>query len=296
MAFRVVNNSTSESTYFYGFSFNWNYYHTSNPSQVLAAFYFGNNVHLSLNSASAPTNWTRSESPSSDYALEPSSSQGLFFDFANADSGFSASPIFPPIYTFGVTVTLDNGCAPRVLVTETPTVTNTPTATRTPTITPTPTRTYTPSTTPTPSLTPTNTPVCSLITLGTYNISDTSYTATITITNGGSSNILLNTITLAWNPDTGNHGADLYLIQMSSSATNLWTGAVNTSPVTIGNGSYPWSDTNASGRQILAHTTVTVTLTFKKPPDTTSTPVPPATSSNTITFNFEAGCQVSQSN
>jgi len=160
VAFKVVNNSSSGYTYFYSLTFDWDFYHATNPSQVLSAFYYGTAIHPTLNSASSPASWTRSESPNSNYALTPSSSQTLFFDFANADPGFSGSPIFPPSYTFGVTVTLDNGCTASLPASGTPTPTSTRTPSKTPsnTFTLTSTRTASPTPVPSDTLTPSDTP------------------------------------------------------------------------------------------------------------------------------------------
>jgi hypothetical protein len=180
---------------------------------------------------------------------------------------------------------------PTATATDTPTPTHTPTHTAT--MTPTSTATKTPTHTPTNTNTSTATPVCGLITLGTYNITGTSTTATITITNGGSSTITIQTITIDWDPGAGNSNN---IQSVALGTATLWAGSINTTPVILGGTAHPWTDTTATDFQIASSAAGTITVTFKKAPSVTPTPTPTPSGAftNAITFDFGSGCQITQ--
>jgi hypothetical protein len=163
----TVSNGSGQSTFVASLTFTWAAYDAANPAQDIERIQFDGSNITTADDANSPTTWTGTSG-----ALNPGETDNLDFDFKDVDGAW---PGIVPASSFGLTLTLGNGCVLSVSAqpTNTPTITltpsrtltpsqtltpsRTPTRTNTPTITLTPTRTNTPTITLTPSRTPTRT-------------------------------------------------------------------------------------------------------------------------------------------
>ncbi|MBI3175655.1 MAG: pilus assembly protein [Chloroflexi bacterium] len=193
-----IYNGSTQATYIQSIDFDWDAYDASNPSQSLNRWRFDGNSIVTTDDPDSHTTWTLGGTPGSTILLNPGETDYFDFDYLNADASW---PAIVPANSFGLIVTLTNGCMVEIdaeatptptktsTITLTPTITNTPTITRTPTITNTPTRTNTPTVTNTPTRTPsptiTRTPTITFTPTLTFTITNTptiTFTPTKTLT------------------------------------------------------------------------------------------------------------------
>jgi hypothetical protein len=193
-----IYNGSTQDTYIQSIDFDWDAYDASNPSQSLNRWRYDGNTIVSTDDPDSHTTWTLGGTPGPTILLSAGETDYFDFDYLNADASW---PAIVPANSFGLIVTLTNGCVVEIdaqatptptktsTVTLTPTITNTPTITRTPTITNTPTRTNTPTITNTPTRTPTptitRTPTITFTPTLTFTITNTptiTFTTTITLT------------------------------------------------------------------------------------------------------------------
>lgn len=145
VAINLRNNSASN-TYIQSMVFDWDAYDILNPGQAINRWYYDNVGISYADDYNSTTSWTLSGSPGSQHMLNAGEYDQFIFDWVYVDSLW---PAIVPANTFGLTVTLGNGCvitvnaAPMPTATRTGTATNTYTPSRTFTITNTPTRTFT---------------------------------------------------------------------------------------------------------------------------------------------------------
>jgi len=160
----IITNSDAQNTWIQAIIFTWAAYDGANPGQTLDRWRYDGNTIEATDDPSSPTTWTNPGSLAATDDLSMGEADAFNFDFLNADAAW---PGIAPADSFGLTVTLGNGCTLTVTAqpTLTPTVTRTPTLPpATPTPTGSPTRTNTPATTPTrtrsptPTASPTRTP------------------------------------------------------------------------------------------------------------------------------------------
>ncbi|MCC6498736.1 MAG: pilus assembly protein [Anaerolineales bacterium] len=144
----TITNGSLSDTALQSLTFNWNAYDAANPSQTLTRMRFASSTLTDADDGGSPSSWSGSR------AFYASSSGALDFDFASTDGAW---PGIVPANSFGLTLTLENGCVIVVTAQATPTPSNTPLPSSTPTVTRTPTRTNTPLPTNTPTITRTPT-------------------------------------------------------------------------------------------------------------------------------------------
>ncbi len=151
----TLKSTSGQDTSVTSLSFTWTSYDLGNPGQTLTTILFNGATIGTVNDTNSPTPW------SGNAAFPAGASYVTQFNFANTDAGW---PGFWPKSSFGLSVTLANGCVvnkaatPFNTPTVTPTATITPTSTRTPTFTPVTPPTRTPTFTPVTPATATNTP------------------------------------------------------------------------------------------------------------------------------------------
>ena len=147
-----IRNGSTQNTYIQNLTFSWQAYDVNFPSQSLDRIRYNGNTISTTDDASSPTSLTLSGT-SSTYLLGAGAARGFNFDFKIFDANW---PGIVPTESFGLTVTLANGCVVSLAPQPTPAQSRTPTPTRTPTKTLSPTP-ITPTRTPTP-VTPSRTP------------------------------------------------------------------------------------------------------------------------------------------
>ena len=154
----TVTNNDAQNTFIQAITFTWDAYDAANPSQILDRWRYDANTIDATDDPSSPTTWANPGNLGVTDDLSMGEADVFNFDFLNADAAW---PGIAPANSFGLTVTLGNGCTLTVTAqpTLTPTVTRTPTLPpATPTPTGSPTRTNTPAATPTRTVSPTRTP------------------------------------------------------------------------------------------------------------------------------------------
>ena len=187
-----IRNNSSQPTYIQSIDFVWEAYDAANPAQTLDRWRYDGNTIVSADDPDSNTTWTLGGAPGSTILLAAGETDNFDFDYLTVDSDW---PSIVPANSFGLTVTLTNGCVVSIdpqptptstltpTITRTPTITLTPTITRTPTITPSPTRTPSPTITRTPTVTRTPTITFTPTITRTPTVSPTfTYTPTITLT------------------------------------------------------------------------------------------------------------------
>jgi hypothetical protein len=140
-----IHNSSTQDVYLQSLVFDWSSYDGALASQTLDRIRFNNVTLATVSDPNSPSMWSGSA------LLAAGTAPALQFDFLNVDPNW---PRTAPYNSFGVSVTLSNGC----VMTDTAVPYLTPTASLTPTHTPV-TPSNTPTITLTPSRTPTHTPV-----------------------------------------------------------------------------------------------------------------------------------------
>ncbi len=170
-----INNSDAQNTWIQAITFTWAAYDGANPGQTLNGWrYDGNNID-NMDDTGSPTTWTNGGTLGTLDDLNIGETDTFNFDYLNADAGW---PGIVPASSFGLTVTLGNGCVVSVSALPTPTPSQTPSPVPSFTLTPsatssplpptsattpaaTPTRTRSPTPTGSPTRTPTVVPfVC----------------------------------------------------------------------------------------------------------------------------------------
>jgi hypothetical protein len=152
-----VRNKSTQDTYIQSVNFVWQAYDASNPSQSLDRWRFNGGNIVNTDDPDSPTTWALTGPPANNLLLRANSWRDFDFDYLNGDQAW---PGIVTTESFGLTVTLTNGCVltrkpePTPAVSRTPTLTRTATMTRPPTLTRTPTQIGAPTDTPKPSKTP----------------------------------------------------------------------------------------------------------------------------------------------
>ena len=141
-----INSASGQDTDLSSLIFTWTSYDGANPGQTLNDIMFNSSTLTGTDDINSPSNWTAGGV----YTINGGTSDTLRFDFLTADAAWSG---IVPANSFGLSVTLSNGCVLNVAAV--PFNTPTPSKTSTPTLTFTPSRTPTPSNTPTKTSTPT---------------------------------------------------------------------------------------------------------------------------------------------
>jgi TadE-like protein len=169
----TLRNSSAHDTYIQSITFAWNYYDSVNPPQYVTQWAFDGVVISGADILSSPLSWTLPGLPGTSHALNHGESDQFSFYYGVIDPAW---PGIAPTNTFGLSVTLGNGCVVTIAAGPGPT----PTITRTATITYTPSDTFTITRTPTI----TNTPTITLTrTASRTSTSTSSRTSTYTRTN-----------------------------------------------------------------------------------------------------------------
>jgi cell division septation protein DedD len=152
-----LTNSDAQNTFIQSLTFTWAAYDAANPGQVLNRWRYNGITIDNTDDLSSPTTWTNGGTLGTNDDLNTGQSAVFNFDYLNADAAW---PGIVPADSFGLTVTLGNGCVLTVTPQPTHTPTHTSTPSRTPSATPTATSTATaPAATATPTPTPTTSPV-----------------------------------------------------------------------------------------------------------------------------------------
>jgi hypothetical protein len=135
-----INNSDAQNTFIQAISFTWDAYDGADPGQTLDRWRYDGSTIDGTDDTGSPTTWTNGGTLGANDDLNIGETDTFNFDYLNVDAAW---PGIVPASSFGLTVTLGNGCILSVSALPTPTGTITPTPSQTPSATPTATSTAT---------------------------------------------------------------------------------------------------------------------------------------------------------
>jgi len=95
----------SQDSWINGITIDWSQYDLETSSQTLGTIYYASNLIATLNDTNSPSGWSTS-TYSSSYDLLAAATNPIVFNYSVADT----NPLGVSASTFGVTITLNNGC------------------------------------------------------------------------------------------------------------------------------------------------------------------------------------------